>query len=113
MSDLIYEKAKIILIEKRKQERINFHKQKRDNRIIEAGLCPCCGENLLIIDSSSARNLHVLNHSTYEILQKRIEQYLKKHKLIKPYDYVEKLEACSINPKHYFKTEGHFFSDDD
>lgn len=99
ITDPILEKANEILIEKRIQERIKFHKAKRDKRIIEAGLCPECGEKL-----------HISKDSNY------IKEYLKKRDLYKRpnnFDYFNKIKVCSTDINHYLKVKGGYWHDDE
>lgn len=94
--DLLLEKANKILIEKRLEQRKQFHKSKRDKRIVEAGLCPCCGEILNISQDDSY-----------------ITNFLKQNNLNTIYDYYNSLKVCSKDVTHFIKTKGTNWDYDD
>lgn len=98
MKDEIYKKAKEILIQKRIKKRELFNKQKRDKRVIEAGLCPCCGEKLILL----------INH-------KEIKKYIKNNNINinSNYDYYKKLKSCPKDIKHYLSIKGCYFNDEE
>ena len=96
IKDDILDKANKILIEKRIKARELFHKIKRDNRIIEAGLCPVCGEELL-------------NYTEYN----KIEAYLKLNNIFSDYDYFYSLKVCNKDNNHYITLEGALYDYDE
>lgn len=94
ITDKILEKANKILIKKRLEQRKQYHKAKRDARIVEAGLCPCCGETLTYFNNDSL-----------------IEQYLKQNKLYAGYDYYDELKFCTKDRNHFEIIKGYNIDD--
>jgi len=91
IKDPILEKANQILIEKRLEQRKQFHKSKRNKRIIEAGLCPECGEKLQTIFKK--------------------KEYIGNPELPYSFKNLISITTCNKNYTHYHKLE-HDYDDE-
>jgi len=92
--DSILEKAKKILIERENEKQKELIQIQRDKTIIEAGLCPKCGEKLIKITENTDKfiNDNNLNHF---------------------YDDVESIKMCSKDITHFSKIKGYYWDDED